>query len=336
MNTFYFGQNIGPETISIEYKEFTLLSHFLTYTEDEIIHMIKSAIIPTNFNEIVMTSLVHYLKQYVIKYRDAFLHPSSEITHGKLHIGVDDKGRVHGIPYCSIFNAELLDKYIPELREWCTEVEISPVNTYNTYNTYNEHPRLSHYLKEQQKIKEMKTSREMRYERWKKEFDYYTRKLVDLYNDSESHRDFLDYVNKNAPEIYQMVKKGYKLEQQNYMVIREYLERKEGVYYWVCKWKDEKLAEIRQRKPKPVNLKIIQKSTKYGPKRIFCKVNEMIPYWIQKNKEMGLYLLTFHYKKDNTILDIKNEKIRTVIQKKIKGEMIDIPCCLPFKLISNC
>ena len=75
-----FNDNIGPETKSIEYKEFTFYPSGLDIDNDSAIELIKSS--KWIFNRNVIISIKNMINAYLPKYTCAYL--SSNIEGSKL------------------------------------------------------------------------------------------------------------------------------------------------------------------------------------------------------------------------------------------------------------
>ena len=97
--------------------------------------------------------------------------------------------------------------------------------------------------------------------------------------------------------------------------------------YWVCRWKDETLDNLKLCKPIPSYRSEI--TPLFNPLNIITKLSCMIPWWMQKNENMKLYVIKITIKKPQDInniyyLDIFNKKnrcYRTIVDNN--------PCCVP-------
>ena len=98
-------------------------------------------------------------------------------------------------------------------------------------------------------------------------------------------------------------------------------------YYWVCKFKDEGLDKTRKKRPINNIKKEIQKHL--NPMNILMKVSTMIPWWMQNNENMNLFVIKISFTKNHSnnqiyyydYLKRRNRYYRTISENK--------PCCLP-------
>lgn len=314
---FHFQQSIGRETLSREYKAFTLNTSLLGVMGDRLLPLARSG--KWQFNHLVYRSISVYFSQFHKKYQEAF---QTIDEPGELWIGVDDRGMVHGIPIQGTLDLDLLKKSCPDPN---TIVEIFPVEfDTNLCRIPGKNPRVSSFIKEFEATNTLFEARNAAYRVWRNNFDKYTKKLVDLYNDPVTREEFLLYLSEHSPETLADLK-HFSIEQKKFLEIRGYIERKEGVYYWMCKWKDDQLAQIRAQKPKKFSVKQRHRSTRYGPVRILSNVQEMVPYWFHRNVGMNLYVMKW------TFLKVDHHKPpcfrRSLIVKN--GILTPEPCCVP-------
>lgn len=323
MIRYQFKQFLGLETLTREYKEFTIPAGFFTPYGDLMLNLAQSS--EWRFNHLVKRSIRTYMDSFVDKYRNAFLNPNSGTDYGELWIGVNDKGLVSGIPYQGEIDPSIVQTKHPD-----TIVEWIPVDIDSSQLIESTNPRVTHFVTEVTKSMNLLRTQKISYCSWRNEFNRYTLKLVELFNNPTTRQEFLTYVRTHSPETYNQVSaSNFVMEQKKYKDIRHYIERKEGVYYWMCRWKDHRLREIRQTKPARVSMKQRHRASRFGPKRILSKVSDMIPYWMAHNDNMKLYLLRFVFRRnENTVIDEGALK-RTLIVKH--GKVTEEPCCVPNK-----
>lgn len=326
LNRFRFGQALGPETLHREYKEFTIPAHLLTqkFSHQTLIDLCHTG--KWTFNDLVKRAILSYFDQYHEKYKHAFCNPASGTEGGELWIGVDDTGDVHGIPFVGDLAAQIeLPQDAETVMEWFP-IEYTPQDACPTPSK-----RLQHYLKEEANSSRLLREHQMSYTKWRSEFNVYTRKLKALFDDDTTKHQFFDYVRKKSPETFREISlPHFRMEQKRYMDIRHFVERKEGVYYWMCQWKDMKLRELRLRKPPKVSKKHLHRSTRYGPKRILSKVREMIPLWMSQNEGLRLYVLKMTFSPG---AEHSSAWKRALIVKH--GKTTAEPCCIPLATPSD-
>lgn len=327
-----FGELLGPETISKEYKDFSFTHLYMPYKEPDLERFILSR--EWMFDDIVEKVLLKYVDFYMPKYVASFLNASVDLNEVAFYVGIDDNGVVKGIPYRGdITHLEKIvyDLIDPTISHYL-KFEWIPVIYTPSLPLPEIHPRLLHYYEKKRQINEMIRTREMAYERWMLSFKKYSQKLIEIYNDPECRPLFIQYVKENSQEVYKQILDGFEMKQQPYQIIQEYRKHKDNVYYWICEWKDKILRTLQKMKPKPVNKRSIQAC--YGPLRIFSKVKEMIPYWMSKNPDLSLYVLkiSIHNHIETVPLQFEYKSttyIRSLAKSVRNGKEVMEPCCIP-------
>jgi len=308
-----YGKNYGPETLFTEYKEFTFHHSGVDFdlnTAEELVINSKWC-----FNDMIYEAIEKYFKIYIAKYATSFLNEDSEADYGNLYIGIADDGTIQGIPFQGQLDIkilkELLIKYIKKnmYSENMEEVydsisfelidikyERMHIEKYNTlYDQYL-------YVKEQIKKNEEEFKKIM--ESWNEVHDRYTQKLVNLFNQEPTRQEILNYIITIEPSsrVINMIKSGYILAFKTHEEINEVKNDIDSPYYWVCKFKDEYLDNIR--KSRPIQWFKSAIASFLNPVYIIMKINNMIPWWMQNNLNMNLYLIKIHFKKIDGINDI--------------------------------
>lgn len=329
-----FGESLGPETISKEYKDFSFTHSYMPYKENELERFILSG--EWIFDDLVEKAMKKYVDIYMPKYVASFLNPKTDLDIASFYIGVDDSGIVRGIPYTGdiTYLEKIVKNSIDPTISNCLKFEWVPVSyPFKTSDLEDVHPRLSQYYEKKRQMNEIIRTREMSYETWMASFKKYSQKLVEIYNDIECRPLFIQYVKQNSHTVYEQIVNGFEMQQQPYQTIQNYRKSKDNVYYWICQWKDEILRILQKTKPKPINRGVIQSYLCYGPLRIFSKVKEMIPYWIKKNPDLSLYVLKISIHKDHRHpiqFEYKSTTYIRSLAKSIRnGEEVMEPCCIP-------
>lgn len=320
----HFGQFIGHETLSREFKAFTLPSALLEPFGEKLLPLAHSG--KWQFNHLVYRTLSSYFMQFHDKYGDAFQSLDNKNGDGELWIGVDDRGIIHGIPVQGTLDMDLIRSYCPSPD---TKIDLFPVSfDREKYSIHlpSTNPRITKFLREFTSTNTLFEARNANYRRWRSEFDTYTRKLVELYRDPLTKNEFMEWLRTYSPETHDSILSthDFTVEQKKYHEIREYVQRKEGVYYWMCKWKDERLSEIRSRKPRKFSLKQRHRSTRYGPKQILSNVTGMIPYWFDRNVGMNLYVMRWTFPKTGNPCPTSFKRSLIVRHGVVTPE----PCCI--------
>lgn len=344
---FRFGQYLGEETLNREYKEFTFTFSSILYTNQEIENYLKNSRYKwdNSFNKMVEQSISQYLRNYIEKYSLAFFDKNTLVDVKdevcNLYIGVKNDGKIVGIPYDGNLNIDKKD-YLDILEKYkdYIDIEILPVSYKNIdFNNYND-KRVQVYFKDKKKQEKNTKIREKKYINWRKKFDHYSKRLVDLYNHPKSKYEFIKYLKKSAPSfIYNQALNGYELCQKKYEDIQNYRKSSDNIYYWICKWKDDILKKIQKSKPKLNNTLKICKT-----KLLLSKVSELLPFWL-KNNNLNLFLIKINFYVSRYISNISNitnitnikdisdkEKryYRTVIIYEKDGKKVKEPCCIPY------
>ena len=117
-----FNEFIGKETLSREYKEFSLFKKSLEID----IHQSEKYCCNNKFefNQSVISNLKRYIKEYIPKYACSFWN--SGIEESELFIGVNDYGLVKGIPYKGNINIEYINIKLKETLNHYIKSDISP------------------------------------------------------------------------------------------------------------------------------------------------------------------------------------------------------------------
>lgn len=314
----HFGQFLGRETLSREFKGFALPTALLTPLGDKLLPLAHSG--KWQFNHLIYRTLSIYFSQFHDKYQDAFQTVEDDC---ELWIGVDDSGKIHGIPVKGTLDIDLIRAYCPSPD---TVVELFPVS-FAREQIPSPHPRITKFLRDFTSTNMVYEASNSAYRVWRTEFDVYTQKLVDLFNHPDTKGEFMEWLKIHSPETHHLIVSthNFTIEQKKFPEIRDYVQRKEGVYYWMCRWKDERLAHIRAKKPTRMTMKHFQaRSMRYGPQRILANVPEMIPYWFDRNVGMNLYVMRWTFK-----VGVRKERTkfkRSLIVKH--GVVTPEPCCV--------
>lgn len=353
----FHGQFVGRENIFKEYKKISFHHIGLPFDDDVARTYIET--FQWNFNDMIHQSLAKYATIYLPKYACAFLDPHTPDDElGTLTIGVEDDGKISGIPYQGVLTSEYLSSItltnliiedekgvaqpydLPQI----FQVEVIPIEYKNDKNDKNDipsvHPQLSIYLQKKKEFDDKIHNHSKRYMKWQQKNDLYSGKLVDLYENPECKKEFLKYLRRwKKYEMIQRVKNGEKIEQQRYDKIREFRERGDNLYYWLCLWKDEILENIRKKKPlreKAYKNIMTRMETIYSPSHILINAGHLVPWWMKHNEGMNLYIVRFTFSKEKKDeIKKKGWTIRFIdhLRRNVRcyrTVVDDQPCCLPY------
>ena len=332
----YYGQNYGNETINREYKEFTFNHGGLEIDESEAEILVKKA--QWVFNEMINKSIQKYLKIYLPKYTSAFLDEHSEVNNGEFYIGIADNGLVHGIPYQGIISEDFIKTEINKvlktldtnnLLDSSIKVDIIKV-AYQTRKINKVNDMFDKYLEHKKEIIIKINHHKGKQKKWTVSHNRYAQRLVDIFNNNDTKKELESYIRRADPSSSVLVlisDENFKLETRNHTEINEMKQDINSPYYWVCKFKDEGLDKTRKKRPINNIKKDIQKHL--NPMNILMKVSTMIPWWMQNNDNMNLFVIKISFTKNHSnnqiyyydILKRRNRYYRTISENK--------PCCLP-------
>jgi hypothetical protein len=337
---------MGNEMIEKEYKEFTfncagiILNNKLA--EEYCINSIF------NFNINVIQNLHKYFSIYIPKYACGFWN--SNIENSNLYIGINDYGIVKGIPYKGYLPFRLLKKNILKIINRYVKVLNNTKINYNkmikikliklstpdfsNYKSISNTEKFKIYFTEKQKYINNLNKYIDDNLIWNKKLAYIgQRKLTDLVNTYDTRNLLINYIkniDKNNKFINLLKSSDFKIESKDHFEINIIKNDINNIYYWITKWKDFTLDNIRLSKPF-FNNTFNQHNLPYNT---ICSVNEMIPYWINNNNDVKLYLLNIQFNQnDNNNLIFKyynfnneHEKWTSCIRTTFNGG----PACVPF------
>ena len=334
----FYNDSLGNETISKEYKEFTFNHIGLEFDVETAEKLIKSG--KWIFNEQIISSIQKYMKIYIPKYISGFMDLLSDTQVGELYIGVDDFGIINGIPYqgdlpiddiIEYFNI-IIDKYIMHDNKAFIkkniDIEIIKIS-YNNQELPHHIPYLERYYKYMEEYNKAHQFYLEQNKIWYANFSQYTQKLVDLFNQPSSRKEIYDYIKNLAPTsaVLTDMDNGYQLPVKTHEEINEVKDDPLNAYFWICAWKDEKIDLLKQIKPQPKYR--YEMPPFLNPLNILTKVSPMIPWWMQNNYKMNLYIIKITFKKlDDTniyYLDTFNK-----INRCYRTLTLNKPCCMPF------
>jgi hypothetical protein len=294
-----FNEFIGPEELNKEYKEFTLNMAGLDLDINECEKYCVSN--KFDFNDIVMTNLEKYFNVYLPKYVSSFLNIHS--TTNKFMIGVNDFGFIKGIPFKGELPIEHLTNMIYEIISKNVKsdnsinlnkhikVNFNKINfNKDNFTKSNINPKFVNYLFQKNKYKLSYQEFILKYEVWKEKYTFINKKLVDLVNFHDSRIMLINYIKSLDPNnpVINLLLSDYQLEIKNHNELISYKNTSDNPYYWVMKWKDEYRNYAISLKP-IFNIDFPLRNT---PHNLIQSISDMIPYWINNNDDMNLYVIS--------------------------------------------
>ena len=325
--------NIGPETESTEYKEFTFYPCSLNIDNDDAIELIQSN--KWIFNRYVIDSIKNMITTYLPKYTCAYL--SSNINSNcQLYFGISDIGDLIGIPFKGNLDINRIKYYVKNVYKDNIKfngnimeyVDIEIIKLENNYVTVkNINPKFIQYSKYLKIYNEKKKKYLSNKQTWIKLSNRYNTKLCDLVNIDDTRTELLQYIQLYDPKnpIVKLLKSNFKLEHKNMDYVNKYKNDKNSIYYWLTEWKDKMLKFVKSIKPRL----LYKIPSEYNPLHILLTVKHMIPYWTKFNDNINLFILKFTFRKQQK-LQIAYKNIYgewTTCKRIIKN---DNPCCIHY------
>jgi len=334
-----FNEFIGKETLSREYKEFSLFKKSLEID----IHQAEKYCCNKKFefNQSVISNLKRYIKEYIPKYACGFWN--SGIEESELFIGVNDYGLVKGIPYKGNINIEYINIKLKETLDHYIKTDISPyirpdiepkiefeiINVIPPNIPDEEvHEDYIEYLNKKKIFLKKYNDFLKKIDDWKEKYSILNLKLVDIVNNPSTRNQLKEYIkinDENNP-VYQLLETDFKLEQISGLEMKNVKLDKNNAYYWVTTFKDSIVNEYKKSKP-IFNTYFSRSNT---PFNLLIGVSEMIPFWMNYNSDMNLFILRI-------ILKCKKSQISfcyydPCVDRWLKCKRViekDQPVCLP-------
>ena len=336
MSHYEYNEFIGPETLFTEYKEFSFFkSGFFSDSTQTETYCETNAF---DFTELVRSSLEMYIKQYIPRYVSSFWNGG--IENGELYIGVNDYGMIKGIPMKKVDKNEMyiwLQKTIGKCKTKCMPkkysknisitFELIPVSKPPKPTTFL-HPDYIEYTRKKEAFEDRYRAFLKTYDEWKQRYSIINCKLVDIVNTPKYRVQLQEFIREMDPSnpIIDLLDTDFMLEYKSGDDMRSANFNETNPYYWVTIFKDKWIDEYK--KAKPVFTEIFYKNMPYN----LLIGGEMIPYWMNYNTEMNLYVVKININLKPTLEimhyydDIckKNIKCKRVMDK---GQ----PVCMPVK-----
>lgn len=272
---YILGNYIGNEHIHIEYKELYSIKWNTKIDIDEIFIKREMSL---EYEKMVMNTIQYYINKYIPKYMASMSRTPTnrENKCAYLYIGVDDNGKITGIPtinginkseiykYLNIIyknirgikngisNKNILDYFINNMKMNIIDVDIDA--KYNTINLDKKRKEI------EMKMKKYDEKMEHYYEdmrEWRETVEFYSRSLETLCNEEYTRNDFIRFCRqqKECPKhiidmledktIYISIPRGVTMRKHNKNIIE----------HWIAKFKDMHTNQIKISRPKKPRLK---------------------------------------------------------------------------------
>lgn len=298
MSNITFLTNLGPESATNEYKQFTF-----NYNLHNIDNELAEELVTTNefcFSHIIKKQIVSYIKTYLPKFISAIMNSQTITPKGNLFIGVKDDGTVIGIPIQGtidkfwlediVFNTidkMLNSNYTIEWKKYIN-VKLISVTKPNKPQTKISEKATAYFEEKELLEKKYKTYLEQ-LDNWKIRMSYFTQKLTDLVNNNDSRQLLIDYIKSCDPTnpSISLLLTDWKMEPKTHEEILLLKQKNDNPYYWIVTWKDLMIENLKNSRPQFYSY--YTKSVL--PINLLCSVSEMVPYWMNYNLNMNLYLI---------------------------------------------
>lgn len=291
---------LPKETLDVEYKEFSYKIDIEKYYSIEEINeiVLGNVKIDERFNQTILDNLRHYSKYYIPKYISAFCNAKLK-TNGKFMIGVDDMGEILGIPYLGELPKEVVISYIhKQIHDniITTNVTMDYIRSNIKINVdkleINKHLIYCYLDKRIEKISRIyenyKVERDkylVEYNEWYSRITKYSIKLVDIINVETIFKEFLEYIISNDSSKLFVLKQEI---ETNIDTINREKTNPDTIYYWVCRFRDERVDKIISERPK----KPVCKYKKLSYMNEFIKLGNMRKRLLDTNADLNYYLVT--------------------------------------------
>lgn len=324
----FYKDNIGLESIEREYKVFNF--NPLKVSIEDGIKYLSSGIF--YFNESVDETIFNYLQIYLPKYLCSFYNPLSNLKKSELYFGIDDDGKVIGIPYQGILEENFINLQIDKILSShikfpsndiknmirkSIQIEIIPVNKSRENDKIIKKSTYSKYKNELNKINKQNNIYKKKRDIWNKMCDLKNSKLYDMINDESTRKYIWEYIKiiskyrkkrfknkyshlepycdiKNYWDLMSEIKSNYKFPPLKIGTMCKNSDDYLDIYKWIAIWKDSKFSMLKKVKPK----KPIKKIDSYYPIFLLSQIPRMIPEWIKKNPNLNLYVIKITFYTD--------------------------------------
>lgn len=339
---YTYRDNIGFETKDNEYKVFNF-NPLKISIEDSKKYLSNSVFC---FNDSVDETLSNYIQIYLPKYLCSFFNPTSNLIKAHLYFGINDDGKVIGIPYKGQLTTDFINHQIDKIFSThtkfpnhdiknkirqCVTVEIIDIDKSKIIsNPSVKKSPYSKYVDELNKLRLANRIYKKKRDVWNGMFDLNNLKLCDMINDLETRKYIWEYIKIKTNYSNKKFKNKYShlesyCDVENYWTLMSKVKSNKpfepleigsmnevyndnlDIYKWIAVWKDSKFSMLKKAKP----VKPTKKIDSYYPIFLLSQVPKMIPEWVKKNSTLNLYVIKINFNINNnwTMLEyMDNEK----------------------------
>lgn len=289
------------ENFTTEYKEFCMKDNIYKYlTDKQVSKMVRHGKMSRKMNQIVMLNLCKYFDIYVPKYVSSF-HNSNELKNRsdmKFMIGINDYAEITGIPYLGknmnddkIYLQRCISNTLKNnLTDiCCLSVDLNIHECAIDTQLVDDEP-LSELLRRQDKQQLWYNTRYRKYnkkrKKWIRSVMKYKGKLQEVLEDPICKEELRDYLSEhNKLEEYEWyLDNYYEINVDNI----KYDKKNTGCFvYWLIKYKDDKVQELMNSKPKAPMIPRINNVEYSASTTLSCLRSRLI----KNNKNIKYYVL---------------------------------------------
>lgn len=254
----YLTQN---ETICTEYKEFCFKLNLKKYYDNRSIRrIITQGVFDDFLNNLVLKNIEIYILKYVPRYFSSF-HNTKIHEKYFMYFGIDDYNEITGIPfngnlmtykkYFETFISNVIHSSISST--CCSSYKITIIeNVINkdVINDYNISEILHKFYKEKQTFEQKYKKYKLKKGKWILEMYKYKGKLEDIMNNEESRLEFIQYLEQKQLLIsfrHIILINTFEID---VLDIKFNKKNTNSYIYWLLNFKDEKVNQLIQKKPK--------------------------------------------------------------------------------------
>ena len=286
----FYGQ---LETKQVEFKEFYLkITPNLILTNEEINYIICTGKLFKKINHIIFLNIKCYLSYYLPKYISCFINSK---INGKLVIGVNDFGEITGIPFIGQIKKSKIENFISHLEinylqgltnlnkfisinfiKLDKDINIIDDDANEIIQDMNKRNKLFNSIKQDYIIKKKK---------WLDKMSLFNTKLIKIIENKDLRSELFEFISlkSNNNKVLELLKTSNTIPFDN---VFYRVKNKQDIFYWVAKYKDFKINELKKIKPKK-----IQKPSLINETMILSNLSDMRYRFIKNNKNLNYYLL---------------------------------------------
>lgn len=253
------------EDLENEFKEFTIKVDPHTYFDkNEIKSIVEgNASIDYRFNCMILDSISQYVKLYLPKYLSVFAN--SSLTQANLYLGVNDWGEITGIPFKGNLTTPMIEEISKCLTLFIHNDNIEPNELLKLVNIKLHKLSIVADILDTQSLQTIVKDYHDHEKRYNSEYqDYYTKhtlwvekimlysmSLQSFINDTSMRIRLAEYIESCDPanEIIATLKQNNYIELGDLSDIQEKKKDSTEMLYWLTKYKDLQVEELRNSKP---------------------------------------------------------------------------------------